>query len=211
MVIRFCILKRKKIMNYPWIFQRFFKRLAENGKPLIKDFCFDLKEILCVPYWFSRDVCRFIKRVIEYSSILWKDKDYDYAYILDMIQYKIQRTREHIGHHNLLTNTQKYCNQMLEVEALIEFIRKDEFCEKEREAHDKKWGESVWNSIPCNDGNKFAGSEIRTVRLNVRTEKDRINERKEYRKLMNLEIQRSRNAWNRLFRLLNQNMRNWWD
>ena len=194
-------------MDYKWIFQRFFKRLIENGKPLVRNFCFDLKEILCAPYWFARDIYRFIKRILEYSPILWKDVDYDYASILDMLQYKIKRTREHIEHHDFITNSQKYCKQMLEVEQLIEKIREDEFCKAEYEAHDKKWGESIHVHIPV-PGTDC--TEWRTNRLNVRTEKDRINELKEYRKIMHMENQRKQNAWNKLFKLMNQNMRNWW-
>jgi hypothetical protein len=192
-----------------WTFKRLFVRMLENGKPFFGDMFYDIKEILKEVFkYFPRRVFGFVVRVFEYMPILWSDADYDFSHILLMLQYKVKRTRQHIEKHHILANSDKYCKQMKEVEDLLDKVLLDEYAEKEHEAHDLKWGESVFVSIDV-PGKPY--TESRTVRLNVRTEKDKKQELKEYRAIMDLESKRMSEAWNRLFYILKNNIRHWWD
>jgi hypothetical protein len=46
-----------------------------------------------------RDIKRYIHNIIKWSPILWRDRDYDYWYILDSLQFKIKNTSKYIAKH----------------------------------------------------------------------------------------------------------------
>jgi hypothetical protein len=196
-------------MDFKWTFVRFFKRLKENIYKLGEEFFDDFYEILKLVFkYFPRDCFRFVVRVIQYSSILYNDTDYDYSSILKMLQYKIKRTRLHIGKHDLIKNAKKYCKQMEEVEQLIEAALEDEFCKKEHEEHDKKWGPLDIKSIKISNEPFY---QMRFLRAHAYSTQEQEQERKEHRKIIDLEILRKKNNWKKIWNRLEKNIMFWWD
>lgn len=194
-------------MNYN--IKRFFIRLSNNTKRLWEDLTFDFTSAFREVFWyFPKKVINCIVKVIQFIPLLYRDVDYDYVSLLKLMQYKIKRTRIHIKEHGHIANVDKYCAQMQEAEVLIEREINDEWAEKERKAHDKKWGRAKYVGIKV-PGKPY--TECRTIRLNIRNDKDKQQEHKEYVVIMNLEMQRKKDNWNRLFKILKGNMRNWWD
>jgi hypothetical protein len=191
-----------------WEFKRLFIRLYSNTKRLFKDLTYDVKEAFKEVFWrFPRNICFWVIKVAQYSRILYQDRDWDYICLLKLMQYKISRMRKNMS-HGYVADNEKYCAQMQEAEELIGKLLEDDWAKAEREAHDTKWGELHIESIPI--PNQQA-SECRFLRLNVRTDKDNKQERKEYNKIMDLEVERKKAAWNRLFYLLKNHMEKWWD
>jgi hypothetical protein len=192
-----------------WVFQRLFVRMLENGKPFFNDMFHDIGDIFKELFIrFPRHLKDFIVRLWQYSPILMNDVDWDYSRILVMLQYKIKRTRLHMDSHDVLVHSKKYVRQMKQVEELIEQILDDDFTKVEDAAHDEKWGKMRMTGID-KDGND--GTYCRFLRLNVRTMADEEQERKEHRNITKLGMRRNEAAWNKLWKLINLNMRHWWD
>lgn len=192
-----------------WVYKRIFIRFWDNIKPLCDDLWVDVKDILKETFkHFPRHLYRFVVKMNQYAVILWDDVDYDYASLLDLMQYKISRIRKHISTHKIIADWEKVCKQMQEAEELIKLIREDEWTTAEDAEHDLKWGKAEHCTIPI--PGKMC-SEWRTQRLNVRTKDDEAQERKEFQNIMKLMVKRREKAWNRLWEIMSKYSRSWWD
>src|SRR3989304_2635078 len=89
-------------------------------------------DIKSIPHW--------IVRVAQNSILLWHDRDWHYIFLLYMMQFKIKRMRKHMVKHNILLHTNMHAKQMKYAEFLIDRITTNDYCKKEYEALDKKWG-----------------------------------------------------------------------
>ena len=49
-----------------------------------------------IPWYYFRNGYRRIKRFIIWFPIIWKDEDWDSAYLLEIIRFKISRMRREI-------------------------------------------------------------------------------------------------------------------
>jgi hypothetical protein len=130
-----------------------------------------------------------VKRFFEYAPLIWRDEDYDWAAILRLLQYKIKRTRLHIGEHQITESCDIQCAEMAEAEAIIERILHESWLEDEMDAHMKKypvnWKET--RMIP----NKTGAVEFKKL----------------YKKRAALE----KADWDRLGYLISNHLRGWWD
>jgi hypothetical protein len=192
-----------------WNVKRPFVRFYANMKPVINDLAYDVprafKEVF---YYFPRHTYRFIVKVFQYMPLLWRDEDWDWGFLMDMIQYKVSRMRKCIHNNAIISDADKVCKQMDEAVKLIDLIREDDWTKEEDKQHDEKWGESHMRSIPVPNS---TSSLCKFLRYNVRTKEDEEQERKEYRKIMWLRVRRAKAAKHKLFKLLEDHLLEWWD
>ena len=74
------------------------KNLTETG--------FNLYQNIVVFY-------EFLERLISYIPIIWKDRDYDYEYMYDLLEHKIKRMRKCYGRYGkIVLNHKKYVKEM---------------------------------------------------------------------------------------------------
>lgn len=45
-----------------------------------------------------------IKKIFEYMPLLWRDEDWDYGYLLDLIKFKLIRMRDTISKNAIISN-----------------------------------------------------------------------------------------------------------
>ena len=74
-----------------------------------------------------RGLFRFVKRLFAYLPILWSDEDWDYMYLMRLIQFKITRMREHMQKHGHHTQVKKMFRRMQIVETLIDRIEHEDY------------------------------------------------------------------------------------
>jgi len=68
------------------------------------------------------------RRVQEYvNATLSDDHDWDFAYLLDLIIYKLSRMQKCILKNNIIEDANKICFQMKEVEEALKRVRDDEY------------------------------------------------------------------------------------
>jgi len=121
------------------------------------------------------------KRTIKWLPIIWKDREWDSHYILEILKCKLRFSREYLqqfGHH---TNVSRDCKNIRIAEILIERIQKDNYHEFLMGEHEEKWGKLIFGDRKDNIlfDNKFSGSGLR--RSKVQSQNDFEQERKEAR------------------------------
>jgi hypothetical protein len=139
---------------------------------------------------------KFIKRIynwliksIQYSIVLWNDADWDYVYILQLLQYKLERTRKCLKANNLVVSVDRYCKQIRICELLLERIVNSNYCEKEYDEHFKQY--------------PFRSS------LDDKNETNKKGDM--FTKIYNKEQRMRQQDYDLLFKILNKHLYEWWD
>lgn len=165
-------------------------------------------------YWEIRNFPQFIKRVWDYLPILYKDRDYDYISILTLLAYKCKRTREYIETHGHLMNSDRTCNQLRFAEFLIERIIKDEYCSKEIEEIDKKYGSITLLSRNIDEEGKeiIAAREVLFTRKNCLEDPKLIKkEKEEINYIWDKAEKLKQDDYDMLFKHIRKHIQTWWD
>ena len=115
---------------------------------------------------FYRPVIR-IKRFIDYAPLIWRDEDYDGAYILKMLKYKIGRTRMHIASHKLFEGYEACVADMSEAETIIDRILEENWLVDEMTAHYEKYSGAGLVGESTHD--KPEGREFRAIQDRIAT------------------------------------------
>jgi hypothetical protein len=94
---------------------------------------------------------RFLIKWFQYAPILWRDYDWDYAYILRLLQYKLRRTREQLWKYDYLLNTRRQCKEIRLAELLIDRILKDEYVDFEPWHNGAEADEALFRRLIAHD------------------------------------------------------------
>jgi len=70
-----------------------------------------------------KDFIKFIKKVYDYLPILWNDRDYDYTYIVEILQYKLLRTKKCIVDNDLIETAKETGGKIQEIIDLLEYVK----------------------------------------------------------------------------------------
>jgi len=204
--------KKSKISVSKGLSKSYIARLKKKffGPDTIGDTILDFfKELF---FYKPRRAYRRVKHILSWIPFHYNEYDWDHGYILEMLQIKITRTRDCILKNNHLSeeSLKRITKSTTEAIELIALIRKDEFCEKEREAHDKKWGklrsfmENKWSADSL-------GRRWISLRDNANTDKKKAQELKDMRKIWALEESRKQAAYERLGEIFKTELEGWWD
>ena len=154
---------------------------------------------------------RRIIRICEWIPVLWNNYDWDYAYLLVVIDFKLARMQKAIREGSCIQESiDEKVGQIQECRDLIKQIQDENFVKEEEALHEAKWGELKINRSPAEEGKPY-------VRLNFYYDKtandqeltDKASE--ESMEIHTLEDQRRQAAYDKLFALIGKNIRGWWD
>jgi hypothetical protein len=164
--------------------------------------------------WFDftrpfRNTYHFVIKLFQYAKVLWSDRDFDYAHILILLQYKLKRTREHIVEHDMVESAQKTGKQIKHAELLIQRILEDDYCKELQIAHDTKWGEVIQYFDPKKDGERYYRYHV--IRANATTPELEEQERQEQMAVYDAQHQAREKDLDRLFRHIRKYLQGWWD
>ncbi len=146
-----------------------------------------------------RKTFRFVRKVYDYRKILWQDRDHDYFYILEMLKYKIQRTRKSVEQVPF-EGVGEVVATMLRIEALIESHSNTENWQEE-EAYNlinQKWGALDFLSNGT------------ISRPGIMNEEDRLAAEAELCEYFDKLSIRTEAEWDELFTLLKNHLREFW-
>ena len=199
----------ERLPEVRWEFKRPFVRGAKNFGKAFEQLFDDTKSFLYELFvQIPKDIKTFAKNCWAFKGLLWQDRNWDHVYILRFLQFKIKRTRQYIEKHQRHTRWKRDVKDMLQAEEMIRVILEDRAGAELFEAHDAKWGKSHHKFIPLENG---TGSLMRTLREKVHTPEEQAQELKEYRAILKKSWKLEEKHWNRLWKHLDKNMRNWWD
>ena len=191
-----------------WEFQRLFLRLGVNSLTLLRELGRDLKDSFKeLFYYFPRNVLVFTKKVISYAPVLWRDRDWDHAYILLILEKKIKEVEKNFRTNSDFRKDQQKYKELVKALELLNLIIEDKVSEPLKDAHDAKWGSLIMYDLPYSD----SSTEIRFDRKHTRTEKEKQKERKEHDLLLKKISKLEKKTWDELWSLLRDNLKHWWD
>lgn len=139
-------------------------------------------------YWLNLpgDIGDFFKRLYEYAPILWNDRDWDYAFLLALIRFKLKRLRSCLEINSAFhapTNFDRAW-EIHRAEIILRNIEDDP--EDEWSMHYSQWHIGK-------DLNEDCGAP------------------EECRKALEESRQRTERNWHELWKHFDENMRGWWD
>jgi len=150
-----------------------------------------------------------IKNLIIWFPIIWNDKNWDYAYLLKILEFKLTLMRDTLKKNNITTSVNR---QVKQIDYALYLLKDKEHIEKEQKEWDAKWGEVDYFpeefSIKVDQGISY--SRLWTLKKE-HTEEEYQQAYKEMSELYDLEYKRIEDRWNRLFKHLKLYMKGWWD
>ena len=75
-----------------------------------------------------------IKKIIEYIPVLWKDEDWDYAYLLELIKYKASMMKKAIIANDYVVkeSIDEICNSIdITIKSIDDYFNSDDLFEEE--------------------------------------------------------------------------------
>jgi hypothetical protein len=178
-----------KISNLYWSIWRFFKWKF--------------------PY-LHKDIINGIKNIIKWMPIVWEDRDWDHAYIMDPLRFKIKNTADYIEKHKRYEGWERDVERMRLCVRLFDALEKDIY---ESEYHDYYETTSLtdeegyYKSTPIRDD---LDSYLKKYPNYYRRLSDKDKERKVWSAIM-IGHARHNRASNLLFELIKRNIYKWWD
>lgn len=151
----------------------------------------------------------FQKKLSEYRKFLKDDYDWDYAYILKLLAYKLKRTRECILSNNIVVSAPKIAKQIQEVETLLNRVTEDSYEDEILKEFHKKYGRLRTIKLPTNKEKPH----LVPVQLKFRkeTKENSAQIHREFRKLLQKAHRMKERDLNKAFDLMKKNIWGWWD
>lgn len=150
----------------------------------------------------------FLERIWAYIPILWHDRDWDYAFILRLLKFKLERTRKRIVANDFISEAKQVGEEIQHAEMLIERYLEDDYCREEMKAHEDKWGKLKMEFVDNPNGAgrivKFTTEKALTLEETKQAEKERHAIYKE-------QDRRQQQDWKDLWDHLKAKMQRFWD
>jgi hypothetical protein len=176
--------------------------------------------------FYHKDLYRGIKNLIQWFPVIWKDRDWDSYYIFQILEHKLKLQAKGIAKRDIHVNAQRDAEIMMTCVRLMEKVR-EEYYESEWMVYyeSKMWFESIkeqpgysrleseiisenfdeyFKKYPLIYKRVLKGEGIFSI------ENESENENKQ-RIAMNIAHINQERAHKLLFKILEKNIRGWWD
>lgn len=61
---------------------------------------------------FFKDIIKGVQNIVYYFPVIWKDRDWDYDFILDLLKAKLIKQRDYLQKENLVVETPKIVEEI---------------------------------------------------------------------------------------------------
>ena len=125
-----------------------------------------------------------IKNIIDYIPIVYKDRDWDYEFILDILRYKLERTRDRIKNDNIVESTNRIVDEInTQIKLIDDYRNNDEIYELSHQ--------SLLSKIAKAKSENTKDKYLKQYYTNLLKEENK--------------------AWCKIFDYMKEHMRAWWD
>ena len=166
------------------------KIIFEINKEIIIDFIYNK---IIIP---KRVFQESIESVIFWIPVIWKDRDWDYDFLLKLMEVKIRKMKKFFEEDGVAIHSKKELKEMGIASGLLKRLREEDYTRYLHNKHDEKWG-------------RLELKNNRIERNNVPEEKREI-ERKEFKDIMDHEdymVKQDLDYFCKMFK----KVRRWWD
>jgi hypothetical protein len=176
--------------------------------------------------YYHKDLYKGIKNLIQWFPVIWKDRDWDSYYIFRILEYKLKLQAKGISKRDIHVNAQRDAGVMMTCVRLMEKVRDDYYESEYFDYYETKmWFESIKDKpgyltmeskiISENFDEYFKKYPLIYKRvLNgegiININKKSKNQRKNAI-AMNIAYINQQRAHKLLFKILETNIKRWWD
>lgn len=159
---------------------------------------------------------QFFKRIhnlYRWFPTIWKDQDWDDFYIFEILKFKLKNQAKYIGDHDRYVNAKRDAEIMMLCVRLIEKIQDEYYSCEYQEYHDAE--------LKFIESKDYPGSyEVEMIEKSERFEDyfkkypriaKQVTVDDKERKAFNIAKINEERAHKLLFKILEQNIRRWWD
>ncbi len=165
-----------------------------------------------VTYWIRSNIITPIRRVYEsiinmyeWMPVICSDRHWDYVYLLIIMKKKLElMEKSFTGEYAVAMYSKDRAKEMKECINILNRLIKDDYGRKCYEKLDEKWGKLYFEPV---EGKKT----FTLQRSCVLNEEDKEQERKDVLECWSIEENSRLADYDKLFTLMNKNIRGWWD
>ena len=161
-----------------------------------------------IRHW-PKDFVIGVKNLIRWFPIVWKDRQWDHQYIYTILRHKLHLTEQFIRHRGIHVKNVEDADKLKKCVLLLDRLIKDKYHENIFDSHRKKWGDPEMIFTDLEDRPGYGSLEIKYP--NVKTEKHREIESKEFKLKTKTEQQMKDQDLDLLFKLMRKHIQTWWD
>ena len=88
-----------------------------------------------------RQFIRGIRNLIAFAPLIWRDRDFDYAYLLAMLVFKLRRMESAFGPESTTSDADEVAKDIKLCYEALARVLEDDYRIKELAAHQQRWGE----------------------------------------------------------------------
>ena len=159
---------------------------------------------------FFRNLFIGFRNIIEWFPIIWKDRDWDKDYIMEILIYKLKRNRQYMIDHSHVVND----NQILTITECIDLLEKvhnewENYEEHSHDEHEKKWGKSEYYTEPCLD--RIGSYRLKDRREERMTSEDIEQMKKEFIIASKISALKRKNDFKYALEIIHEEFDGWWD
>ena len=108
--------------------RRSLEEISGKKVSIVKEFLQDtIDTILETIYHKPRRVYESIKRVVAWLPIIWKDRDWDYSWLLHIIRYKLQRMEDSMRKHSHHSSAERSANEIRTTKLTLDRLINDDY------------------------------------------------------------------------------------
>jgi len=158
--------------------------------------------------WIRYDFPIGIKNLRRWFKIIWSDRDYDPYFIYTVLHHKLSLMEHFIRHDGHHLYAKRDADQIKKCVLILNRLIEDDYHENAFKDHERKWGVPEMEWTPIDNGEL---SELHINYPNVKTEKDKETERKEFKRVCEHENILREQDLEILFGSMRKHIRGWWD
>jgi len=158
--------------------------------------------------YFIKDFYYRVINVIRWIPTIWKDNDWDHAFLYKILRKKISHMEKYFridGHH---LNSDKEADQMKVTVNILDRLINDDYLSNALKPHKEKWGEMEFKFNKCEDSNL---STLEFIYEKANTEKEKKQCRKEFKLAGDHSEYMLNQDLEYLLKLFRKYIRHWWD
>ena len=162
---------------------------------------------------FIKDTPRNIKygvqNLIKWFYIIWTDRDWDHYFLYQILEFKLDQMIHLHRNYGHLEDNELYASQMETCSKILNRLKSDDYYDDTFHEYNKKWGQAQMNWSECDDDSELC--ELHITHPNVKTLKDEIQEKLEFKQCIQNENDLRENDLDILFKTMRKNIQKWWD
>lgn len=144
---------------------------------------------------------RLFRNIKKWWPILKEDEDWDFYFLLKVMNFKLEKMEEHIGKHGHSEDSKAIAKELDEAGYYLRQLIEDDFFD--HDTLDKKWGETklVFNS----------DNSVTFTNAKIKTDDDRKQYHKDFAAEVEKEDERKQFALDKFCQIFKTKLFGWWD